>query len=138
MPATSAAHNRLLFFFFLLRPFTVLIKKTRAVKQSVFLDVYDVGSQKRPSYENFWSCLHSFSVHGWLGGGGIWNNVKSNPRLRLWLLIFQKLFWLALLVNTEFKLSAKISTGNPNMHNKMTVSKTDVNTLGILKTVLAC
>jgi len=40
VPATSAAHNRLLFFLFLLRPFTVLMKKTRAVKQSIFLDVY--------------------------------------------------------------------------------------------------
>ncbi len=37
MPATSAAHNRLLFFFFLLRPFTVLMKKTRVIKQSIFL-----------------------------------------------------------------------------------------------------
>jgi len=27
-------------FFFLLRPFTVLMKKTCAVKQSIFLDVY--------------------------------------------------------------------------------------------------
>ncbi len=35
VPATSAAHNRLLFFFFLLRPFTVLMKKTHAVKQSI-------------------------------------------------------------------------------------------------------
>ncbi len=42
MPATSAAHNRLLFFPFLLRPFTVLMKKTRAVKQSIFLDVHAV------------------------------------------------------------------------------------------------
>jgi hypothetical protein len=32
LPATSAAQNRLLF---LLRPFTVLMKKTRAVKQSI-------------------------------------------------------------------------------------------------------
>jgi hypothetical protein len=40
VPATSAAHNRLLFFFFLLRLFTVLMKKTRAVKHSIFLDVY--------------------------------------------------------------------------------------------------
>ncbi len=39
MPATSATHNRVLFFF-LLWPFTVLMKKTRAVKQSIFLDVY--------------------------------------------------------------------------------------------------
>ena len=42
MPATSAAHNRLLF---LLRPFTVLMKQTRQavhnVKQSIFLGVYD-------------------------------------------------------------------------------------------------
>jgi hypothetical protein len=35
VPATSAAQNRLLFFFFLLRPFTVLMKKTHAVKQSI-------------------------------------------------------------------------------------------------------
>ncbi len=38
--ATSAAHNRLLFFSFLLRLFTVLMKQTRqavhAVKQSIF------------------------------------------------------------------------------------------------------
>ncbi len=44
VPATSAAHNRLLFFLFLLRPFAVLMKQTRqavcAVKQSIFLDVY--------------------------------------------------------------------------------------------------
>ncbi len=44
VPATSAAHNRLLFFSFLLQPFTVLMKQTRqaihAVKQSIFLDVY--------------------------------------------------------------------------------------------------
>ncbi len=39
VPATSAAHNRLLFFF-LLRPFTVLMKQTRIVKQPIFLDVY--------------------------------------------------------------------------------------------------
>ena len=47
VPATSAAHNRLLFFLFLLRPFTVLMKQTRqavrAVKQSIFLDVYGFG-----------------------------------------------------------------------------------------------
>jgi hypothetical protein len=40
VPATSAAHNRLLF---LLRPCTVLIKQTKqavcAIKQSIFLDV---------------------------------------------------------------------------------------------------
>jgi hypothetical protein len=44
VPATSAAHNRLLFFIFLLRLFTVLMKQTRqavhAVKQSIILDVY--------------------------------------------------------------------------------------------------
>ncbi len=44
VPATSAAHNSLLFSFFLLQPFTVLIKQTRqavcAIKQSIFLDVY--------------------------------------------------------------------------------------------------
>jgi hypothetical protein len=38
VPSTSAAHNRLLF---LLGPFTVLMKQTRTVKQSIFLDVYD-------------------------------------------------------------------------------------------------
>jgi hypothetical protein len=42
VPATSAAHNRLLFFFFfLLQPFTALMKQTRqavhAIKQSIFL-----------------------------------------------------------------------------------------------------
>ncbi len=39
VPATSAAHDRLLFYF-LLRPFTVLMKKTCAVKQFIILDVY--------------------------------------------------------------------------------------------------
>jgi hypothetical protein len=41
VPATSAAHNRILFFLFLLQPFTVLMKQTRqavhAIKQSIFL-----------------------------------------------------------------------------------------------------
>jgi hypothetical protein len=41
VPATSAAHNRLLFFLFFLRLFTVLMKQTRqavrAIKQSIFL-----------------------------------------------------------------------------------------------------
>jgi hypothetical protein len=37
VPANSAAHNRLLF---LLQLFTVLMKKTRAIKQSIFLDSY--------------------------------------------------------------------------------------------------
>ncbi len=45
VPATSAAHYRLLFFSFLLQLFTVLMKQTRqevrAVKQSIFLDVYE-------------------------------------------------------------------------------------------------
>jgi len=36
VPATSAAHNRLLFFSFLLQLFTVLMKKTHAVKQSIY------------------------------------------------------------------------------------------------------
>ncbi len=44
VPATSAARNRLLFFLFLLWPFTVLMKQTRqavrAIRQSIFLDVY--------------------------------------------------------------------------------------------------
>jgi hypothetical protein len=44
VPATSAAHNRLLFFLFLLLPFTVLMKQTRqavrVIKKSIFLDVY--------------------------------------------------------------------------------------------------
>ncbi len=45
MPATGATRNRLLFFLFLLWPFTVLMKKTRQVvctiKQSIFLNVYE-------------------------------------------------------------------------------------------------
>jgi len=45
VPATSAAHNRLLFFLFLLQPFTVLMKQTRqavrAVEQSILLDVHE-------------------------------------------------------------------------------------------------
>ncbi len=44
VPTTSAACNRLLFFLFLLCPFTVLKKQTSlavcAIKQSTFLDVY--------------------------------------------------------------------------------------------------
>jgi hypothetical protein len=44
VPATSAAHSRLLSFLFLLCPFKVLMKQTRqavrAIKQSIFLDVY--------------------------------------------------------------------------------------------------
>ncbi len=44
VPATSTGRNSLLFFLFLLRPFTVLMKQTRqavrAIKQSIFLDVY--------------------------------------------------------------------------------------------------
>jgi hypothetical protein len=53
VPATSAAHNRLLFFLFLLRPFTVLMKQTRqavcTAKQSIFLNVY--GIQHRLVYK---------------------------------------------------------------------------------------
>jgi len=49
VPATSAARNRLFFFLFLLWPFTVLIKQTRqavrAIKQSIFLDVYGCITQ---------------------------------------------------------------------------------------------
>jgi hypothetical protein len=37
VPATSTAHYKASF---LLQPFTVLMKKTHAVKQSIFLDVY--------------------------------------------------------------------------------------------------
>jgi hypothetical protein len=44
VPVTSAAHNKLLFFLFLLWPFTVVMKQTRqavhVIKQSIFLDVY--------------------------------------------------------------------------------------------------
>jgi len=50
VPATSAAHKSLLFFLFLLQAFTVLMKQTRqavrAIKQSIFLDVYG-------EYQNF-------------------------------------------------------------------------------------
>jgi hypothetical protein len=49
VPATSAAHNRLLFFIFLLQPFTVLMKKTSAVKQSIFLDVYGLWQPQKHS-----------------------------------------------------------------------------------------
>ena len=35
VPATSAAHNRLLFFLFLLQPFTVLMKQTRQVVRAI-------------------------------------------------------------------------------------------------------
>jgi hypothetical protein len=49
VPATSAARNSLLFFLsYLLRLFTVLMKQTRqavrAIKQSIFLDVYAVAT----------------------------------------------------------------------------------------------
>jgi len=47
VPAASAAHNRLLFFFILQRPFTELMKKIRAVKQSIFLDVYANNSEQK-------------------------------------------------------------------------------------------
>jgi len=44
VPVTSAARNRLLFFLFLLWPFTAIMKQARqavrAIKQSIFLDVY--------------------------------------------------------------------------------------------------
>jgi hypothetical protein len=54
VPATSAAHNRLLFLFNLLQPFTVLMKQTRkavrAIKQSIFLDVY--GSRAEINIED--------------------------------------------------------------------------------------
>jgi len=57
VPATSSAHNRLLFFSFLLQPFTVLMKQTRqavrAIKKSIFLDVYD-HDRKRTVY---WTML---------------------------------------------------------------------------------
>ncbi len=48
VPATSAALIRLLFFIFLLRLFTVLMKKTCSVKQSIFLDVYGSGPCNLP------------------------------------------------------------------------------------------
>ncbi len=47
MPATVTVLS-LLVFFFLLQPLTVLMKQTRqlvcTVKQSIYLDVYEVGS----------------------------------------------------------------------------------------------
>jgi hypothetical protein len=46
VPATSAAQNRLLFFFFLLWPFTVLMKKTLAVKQLIFRCLWECHTAK--------------------------------------------------------------------------------------------
>jgi hypothetical protein len=64
VPATSAAHNRLLFFSFLLQPFTVLMKQTRqavcTIKQSIFLDVY--GKLTLTSIEK--TTKHKFEIIG--------------------------------------------------------------------------
>ncbi len=66
VPATSAAHNRLLFFLFLLWPFTVLMKQTRqavcAIKQSMFLDVYDKTSGVVTTTLHFYSDLQMGSI----------------------------------------------------------------------------
>jgi hypothetical protein len=59
VPATSTAHNRLLF---LLQPFTVLMKQTRQavrdIKQSIFLDVYGYHAPRfgtvRTTFSRFW------------------------------------------------------------------------------------
>ncbi len=61
VPATSAAHNRLLFFFFLLRPFTVLMKKTRAIKQSIFLRCLCV-EPRVDLLKLFWRKLTTYSI----------------------------------------------------------------------------
>ncbi len=70
VPVSSAAHNRLLFFSFLLWPFTVLMKQTmqavHAIKQSIiFLVIYDRTEQNAlKNVNNHWntniySCLET-------------------------------------------------------------------------------
>ena len=54
VPATSAARNRLLFFLFLLRPFTVLMKQTRQVVRAIKLSI-------------FFRCLCAHVCAGWFG-----------------------------------------------------------------------
>jgi hypothetical protein len=50
VPATSAASSKDFFLFFILQPFTVLMRQTRqavrAIKQSISLDVYGEACQK--------------------------------------------------------------------------------------------
>ncbi len=57
VPATSTAHDRLLFSFFLLQLFTVLMKQTRpavrAIKQSIFLDVYEWDDNRAQQEKRF-------------------------------------------------------------------------------------
>ncbi len=47
------------FSFFLLRPFTVLMEKTRAVKQSIFLDVYGNNPVQNVGQWNSASLFHT-------------------------------------------------------------------------------
>ncbi len=50
VPATSTSLPKVNFFsfpFLLLRPLTVLMKQTRCLKQSIFLDVYGVYTGKK-------------------------------------------------------------------------------------------
>jgi hypothetical protein len=58
VPATRAGLPRLLFFFFIMRLLTVLMKQTRqaghAIKQSIYLDVYGNNSP---------ICLHTLVVY---------------------------------------------------------------------------
>ncbi len=41
VPATSVAHNRLLFFFFAAAVYSTIVANKAGLKQSIFLDVYD-------------------------------------------------------------------------------------------------
>ncbi len=63
VPAASAAHNRLLFFSFLLRPFTVLMKKTRAIKQSIiFRCLWTSLTKQQIGFNDFQSSIKITSI----------------------------------------------------------------------------
>jgi hypothetical protein len=79
VPATSASLPRISFFFsflfLLLRPLTVLMKQTRqtvrAVKQSIFLDVYGTNL-----IVDWHSCLNSWQLNLNLCSKQLWTNYK--------------------------------------------------------------
>jgi hypothetical protein len=70
VPTSSAARNRLLFFLFLMRPFTVLMKQTRqavhAVKQSVIflrcLWVEQLDSSSQGQGREYWRGKHHCTI----------------------------------------------------------------------------
>ncbi len=51
MPATSAAQNRLLFFFFTAAVYSTNEANSAGLKQSIFLDVYDSDSHSNFKFE---------------------------------------------------------------------------------------